>query len=314
MDATVISKLAIDLDLREADILEFLTIICTHPDIELKELLHLAGLPETQLKRLLKSFSTLFESSTQKVVVKTTELGKLEAFLNSIDFKVIDESDEEKIIKILKEVSERRGPAKRQYDQFFANLDTVIDRALLLKKQGNLYKRKLLFLGDDDLTSIAAAVIAQDCQFLVLDIDEELLKLINEINQKYSLRINTQLFDLRNAPTQEMRNQFDLVFTDPPYTPQGVSLFLNQAITFLKKSLVSQIYLCFGTSARAKEREVVIQKIINERGLVIDEKIPGFNKYFGAESIGSTSSLYILTYTPQSKIIKDGIDRLYTHE
>lgn len=93
----------------------------------------------------------------------------------------------------------------------------------------------------------------------------------------------------------------------------GISPFLNRGIELLYKRLQSRIYLCYGNSDRARERELEIQRLINGKGFLVKEKLAGFNKYYGAESIGSTSSLYLCDWTPKTKIKAPINEDIYTN-
>jgi len=41
--------------------------------------------------------------------------------------------------------------------------------------------------------------------------------------------------------------------------------------------------------------------LVNQLGLLIEQRLPKFNRYFGAASIGSSSSLYINSLTAKTK-------------
>lgn len=314
MNSNLVSTVAKNLDLKESEVVWFLTILSTHPIIELKELIRLTGLPETNLKRLLKSFADILEPASDKVVIKADQLNQLVDYLSICGFELENEKDIPKIIAVLDKYSYLRSQAKREFDQFFATIDTTIKRSLFLKKAGELYNQSLLFLGDDDLTSISSALVAHKCTFTVVDIDSQILAYIDKVATDTTLPITTIQTDLKNDLPSSLKSQYDLVFTDPPYTPSGISLFLNKAIQSLKPALTSRIYLCFGTSDRATERELVIQKIIYDKGLRIKEKFDKFNHYNGAESIGSSSSIYILGWTPKTTQTGVSADNIYTNE
>jgi len=78
----------------------------------------------------------------------------------------------------------------------------------------------------------------------------------------------------------------------------GFSLFLRESIKLVKER--GYISICFGASYKEPERFLKIQDIINSHNLVIEEKINKFNKYNGAESIGSASSTYLLKTTKKT--------------
>lgn len=217
------------------------------------------------------------------------------------------------IVNLLSKYSKDRPKPERSYDQFYATVETTAKRAEILSENGDL-AGKIAFLGDDDLTSIAVSNFNKLADLTVFEIDERQIKNLRRIVQKENLRVQFAEFDLREQLPKAYSGKYDLVFTDPPYTPAGISLFLNRAIEVLKKSPKSRIYMCYGTSDKSLEREHAIQKIISEKGLVINTKIHGFNKYIGAASIGNISSLYILDFTPKTHTTHVVGNRFYTNE
>ena len=129
------------------------------------------------------------------------------------------------------------------------------------------------------------------------------------------MNINTTQHDVHTTLPKNHQGKYDVVFTDPPYTSNGASLFLSRAVSALnKKNLAARIYLCYGTSDRAKERLLPIQETILIHGLITRWVFDKFNRYQGAESIGS-STLYICEVTPQTKTIisKDYHESIYTN-
>jgi len=213
-------------------------------------------------------------------------------------------------------LSERLVPL-REYDQFTATPETVQKRASLLNHFSDINNKKLLFLGDDDFTSIATAMTGKADEIVVLDIDDRILGKIRSISDKYSLNIETIKVDLKQTLPNELLNKFDIVFTDPPYTPDGIRLFLSRSISALdRKNDTARIYLCYGNSDRAKERYIPIYRSIIDSGLMIRYVFDKFNRYVGAELIGSTSSLFVLDITPKVKalIVKNYDKPIYTNQ
>lgn len=202
------------------------------------------------------------------------------------------------IQRILNRYQKQRPKARRNLDQFYATLETTAKRATFLQQKKVLSGRKLFFLGDDDLTSIAVSLISKPAEVTVADVDLRLLNYIKLIARREKMRIRTIKYDAKEKLPKILYRRFDFCFTDPPYTPSGCKLFLSRAIQSLNKD--GQIYLCYGYSPKSNERVLPIQSLINQAGLVIEEKIPQFNHYRGAASIGNQSSLYHLTQTPQT--------------
>jgi len=226
------------------------------------------------------------------------------------------EKPDEKFLAIWKRYENDFLPDKRKWDQFRATKETVWRRSELMKRRGDLLGRHILFLGDNDLTSIALTMKGEAKRVFVADIDSDVLGLIEKISNKEEWRIETFKYDARHRLPPHLRQRFDIVFTDPPYTPTGITLFLSRAIAALKPLPTSRLYFCYGQSDRARERSLAIQAIVQEMGLLIEERLVKFNRYSGAASIGSASALYINSITPQTepKISGEFTGKMYTWE
>lgn len=199
-----------------------------------------------------------------------------------------------------------RPVSKRDLDQFTATVETSVKRGALLDFFADIRDKKLLFLGDDDLTSVSAALFNKPKSITVVDIDKDILHEIDIIVSKHDLAIDTVQYDARTTLPHHLQGVYDVVFTDPPYTSNGIKLFLSRAISALNtNNLAARVYVCYGTSDRSKERSLPIQEIISQQGMVIRWIFDKFNRYQEAESIGS-SNLYICEISPRTKpIIKN---------
>lgn len=307
-----VSEVANSLDLRDMDVAQILVRIAKHGGVSTKKLIMETGIPKTNLSRIFSSFKDLLEPSSPSVVVKEEERAELLSEASALLSKIKYE-DYLRIEKVINNYSAFRPTPNRNFDQFTATEETSARRGFELANNGDLYKRSVAFLGDDDLTSIAAGMTKQAKRITVFEIDERITSLIEKISLEYNLDIEIVKKDLRSPFTKEYLSQFDTVFTDPPYTTGGISLFLNRGVELLKKRYMSRLYLCYGNSDRARERELEIQKIITDKELLIHSKLFQFNKYTGAESIGSSSSLFLLDWTPKTKST-DISGKLYTNE
>lgn len=295
-----ISLVATSLDLRDLDVVNVLVKIASDESIETSKLITESSYPKTNLSRLLASFKEILEPSSPQIVVKKEDRKWLLAAATGLLTEIKYENQPEIEEKIIEYGGFRPAP-NRNYDQFFATEETTAKRSIEMAKNGDLYNRSVTFLGDDDLTSIAVALIGQAKRVVIFEIDEGIAGTISRIANKLGLSIEIVKQDLRKPISGKYSHQFDTVFTDPPYTNAGISMFANRAVELLKNKMTSRLYLCYGNSDRARERELEIQKIIAEKGLLIHAKYYQFSKYRGAESIGSSSSLYLLDWTPKTK-------------
>jgi predicted methyltransferase len=226
-----------------------------------------------------------------------------------------------KVIDLFAQYRDRRPAPERNLDQFQATEETVLRRARFLGAIKNISQKNLLFLGDSDLTSIVFSLLYQANRITVIDIDSRLLHFLADLSKSEALPIELFEHNLRTPLKKTEFKNYDIVFFDPPYTPRAVNTWLIRAMEATlgsgsnkgrkqPETLASKRYLmCYGYTNRSTERGLKIQQIITSLGLVIQEKLRGFNRYHEAKSIGSRSDLYVLQPTPRVDIRKLDIAR-----
>ncbi len=210
----------------------------------------------------------------------------------------------EPILEKLRGYSSRRPSADPKLDQAHATPETALRRALYMLDGGNLAGRNVLFLGDDDLTSVAAGLLNVAKGITVVDIDGRLLETITEISGEEGLGIECVLHDLREPLPEELRGAFDTFLTDPPYTLPGLELFMSRGIQALGWRKTSTAYLAYPDKPPLEMLEA--HGAINWMGLFVDELIPRFNMYIGAEILGNTTSMFRLVVTGEARPIVTG--------
>lgn len=204
-----------------------------------------------------------------------------------------------------------RPPSKRKYDQFGVTEETLSARVNVLAARGFLNDSKILFLGDYDLTSLACLARAKNTEIWVLDVDPEVLQVIKEQAQKKVFMVQ---HDLSEPLPRKLHACFDAVFTDPPYTPEGISLFFSRSLEALTRGERARVFLSYGSLDPV--RTLSIQQKLLEHGVIIEELLPRFNEYLNAKTIGDSSDLYVLRPTDKSRPLIRGEyqGKIYTHE
>lgn len=303
-------------------VLEVFFLLSVGEPIGNSELLQKAGVSKNALNQVKKSLSSLLKPISKDTQLNPRALNDVkrvfsEGFTSEEELWTILEGDQfRETVNLLQSIKKKRPLPKREYDQFTATTETTARRASLLSFFGDVKGKKLLFLGDDDFTSIATASLREAERIVTVDIDERILREIQDLSNSHELDIETVKYDARKKPPKELLNEFDVVFTDPPYTPEGFNLFVSRAIETLGPSnKAARIYACYGNSDRAKERFLPIYEVLASSGLMMRWIFDKFNRYQGAESIGSSSSLFVAEITPKTKpTIKGGYDKsIYTN-
>jgi hypothetical protein len=208
-------------------------------------------------------------------------------------------------LALLAELESRRERSDRALDQFRATPETSLARAMLAESQHSLQGRRIALLGDNDLTSLALAVLGGAARITVLELDPSVVELLQSVAAREGLALECHRLDLREHLPKGLRGRFDVLFTDPPYTVNGVTLFLSRGAE-LARAPHTVAYLSYGSSLRARERELRVQRAILDLGWLVYEVRPRFNAYFAAGSIGSRSSLYRLLRTPRTRSAAPG--------
>lgn len=185
-------------------------------------------------------------------------------------------------------------------DHVAATPDTVVRRALLLGARFWPPGTRLLCVGDHDLTSLAVGLVHPEVETLVVDVDERILAYIDARAADLGLPVRTRWADLRLGLPPSAAEYADLAITDPPYTPDGVGLFVARAVQGLREQARGRVLLAYGASDRTPALALKVQNTLRDLNLVSEAIYPDFNRYHGAEAIGSAADLYVLRPTAKS--------------
>lgn len=309
-------------DLKEAEILGILFILNSKESTTNSELIRMTGLPKQVLTEFKTSISALLKKPKDEQIVLNQEgqgtLSELELRPYRWSLLTPETQGIEKRLDQLR-IKYDLEP-KRDYDQFFATTRSSAGKAILLEYKGLIKGKNIALIGDDDLVSLAISLIRDDyTNIRIFDIDEDILNTIKRGAKDLDLpHITTFKHDIRKPLPSTEVNKYDVVLIDPPYTKAGAQLFLHRSIELLKKSRSfegSYILFNFGVGFKNPELESKLQEVINNFGLVIEDKINKYTRYHGAETVGSASSIYVLRTTPFTSVENSIIPQdIYTFE
>ena len=109
---------------------------------------------------------------------------------------------------------------------------------------------------------------------------------------------DTWFADLRVGLPAPLRGRFDIVLTDPPYSPAGVGLFAARALEAMKRE--ARLLVAYGYPEGSPALGLKVQSELSALELVYEAVLPDFNAYEGALAIGSRAPLYVLRPTKRS--------------
>ncbi|MEU5993586.1 bis-aminopropyl spermidine synthase family protein [Spirillospora sp. NPDC047418] len=211
-------------------------------------------------------------------------------------------------------------PPVQALDHVPATAETVVKRARFMLDGFDLAGAHVLFVGDHDLTSLGlfAAGGAPGLRASVVDVDERLLEFIDGEAARRGWDVRCHFADLRLGLPAALRESADLVLTDPPYTPEGVQLFVARGLQGMADQHNGRVLLAYGFGERQPALGLAVQKALNPLHLAYEAMLPGFNRYVGAQAVGSAAALYVLRPTRRTSAAAraaadDARTALYTH-
>jgi predicted methyltransferase len=191
------------------------------------------------------------------------------------------------------EISKLRPKPVQIFDQGVIDSDTAIGRFLYMLTRGDLYKKKILILGDDDLMGILFSLSNITDEIFVLEIDKRLVSFINDIKKEYKLNnLNAIEYDAREPLPDELKDRFDTFFTDPVETVDGLLIFVSRTLSGLKGDRNAGYFGLTSIESNG-EKWLRIQKGLNEMNLVVTDIVRNFSFYELGDDILNSDLLIV---------------------
>jgi hypothetical protein len=173
-------------------------------------------------------------------------------------------------------VGERAQPSAR-YFQGLVDRPSSLRRAIAMNERIGSGLSSVLFVGDDDTTSVAFALIAPQHDIRVIDIDERVLEVIRKASALLDVPIVTETVDLRQGVPFHLARRFDGVATDPPRNYRSCMTFLRFAEGCLSAAPRARIYWSDHPDWNFGHAEVMAS--LPRLGLRCDEILPELHVY-----------------------------------
>jgi len=223
----------------------------------------------------------IFLTERGKEYCKREEIGPFKNYRckrcegQTIDFALLPP---EKVKKYL-EIYSNHPSNLSEYDQGCVTPEISLARTCYFLNKGDVQNSSIIFIGDDDLTSIALALFSNFKRIVVLDIDKRFIEFINEVVRTESIK-NFEAFgyDVRDPLPVDFLKSFDVFFTDPVETIPGFTLFINRGIQSLKgKDCCGYFGLTYMEASHKKWH--LFEKNLIESGFIITDILEKFNFY-----------------------------------
>ncbi len=176
-------------------------------------------------------------------------------------------------------IAQQRPTPLRQFDQGYVTPEVTLARVAFLWERGDLVHKDIIVLGDDDLVSLALALTRRPRRVVVLEIDERLVRFIEEQKAAHQLTaLEIVQHDLREPLPEALCGRFDVFVTDPTESFVGFRAFTERGLLALRGAGSAGYFgLTHVESSLKKWRD--IQRFLLDYGLVITDLRDGFNRY-----------------------------------
>lgn len=196
----------------------------------------------------------------------------------------------------------------------------LVRRVIMMHDLGDLNGKKILCIGDNDFASLLISLTCAPKEVVVIEKDERVIDYIQTEAEKESLPISVVKFDIRTinqigCPT-ELRGQFDVFETDPPYTEVGMKFYVFLGMQALKRDGIGYIVVPhMRLEDWSDELMFSVQEFLLENGFVLTDVLPRSQTFqHEFEVISSIVRCKRLCITPISVETLRGlnVDRFYT--
>ena len=220
------------------------------------------------------------------------------------------------LVEKILDIQKGRPSPDFSLDQSHVDATSLALRAAYLHDNDSVEGRKIAFVGDDDLTSLALGIFMSEfgiktSKITLFDVDKRVLKFVREASIEIGLDIETVECDIRDGIPVPHMESYDVFFTDPPYTVDGLRLFVSSGVSMLMRGVGRKAFVSFGP--KSPDRMLEGFDAILEMGLVVQEMTPHFNRYVGNQMNAGSSSMIRCVTTRDSKPLNNiDIGKIYT--
>jgi predicted methyltransferase len=217
-----------------------------------------------------------------------TEKGKAKINLKSLDFegkicpsclgkRIVPEAKFHKVLEEFKHIARKRPSPSLDFFQGYMLEQDVVARVAFMHYCGDLNRKNIVLIGDDDLLSVALALTGLPSRITVLDIDRRLGDFLGTVNKDYGFDIEFVEYNVAEPLPHEFRGKFDVFSSEPLETLSGLKAFIMRGVACLKENGVGYFGLtCYEASSK---KWLAVQKLLANMNCVIADIIQGFSVY-----------------------------------
>lgn len=183
----------------------------------------------------------------------------------------------EDVLSEFKELVRGRPAPSLSFFQGYMREEDVVARAALMHHRGDLHRREIVLVGDDDLLSIALCLTGMPSRVCVLDVDERLGDFIRRVAKERGFDVEFRKYDVSEPLPGDLVGAFDVFSSEPLETLSGLKAFVARGVSCLRENGVGYFGL---TLLEASLRKwAAIERLLLAMKCVITDVIRDFSRY-----------------------------------
>lgn len=191
--------------------------------------------------------------------------------------RIIPEAKFKEILSEFKRITAKRPQPTVDFFQGYMLEESVVARAALMHYYGDLDRKSIVLVGDDDLLSIALALTELPSSIVVLDVDTRIGEFIKNFKREYGYAIDFMKYNVSDPLPRELQGKFDVFSSEPLETSSGLKAFIIRGTACLKENGVG--YFGLTNYEASLKKWLAVQKFLSRMNCVITDIIQGFSVY-----------------------------------
>lgn len=196
---------------------------------------------------------------------------------NCLGKRIIAEGKFKDILSEFRKIAKRRPSPSLAFFQGYMREEDVVARAALMHLYGDVLRRKVVLIGDDDLLSVVLSLTGMPSRVCVLDIDERLGDFLKKVNHDHGLDIEFRRYDVTEPLPKDLVGSFDVFSSEPLETASGLKAFVGRGVACLKENGCG--YFGLTILEASYKKWIAIERLLLEMNCVITDIIKDFSRY-----------------------------------
>lgn len=190
-------------------------------------------------------------------------------------------------------------------------METLRNRIEKLVTHNFLTKRRILTIGDEDLTEVAAAIFGQPKEVVTVGIDKRLSEVLFEATTEFDIPVRFVYHDMRLKLIEILQDQYELVIMEPPHQKAGIEVFISRASQIIQLGFEDRVFI--SASSQGEIRKVFVAYLKRIQVEIINLR-PHSNEYTGSNETSDFIQLKLKEGTPVVTVPRHWIRPFYSHE